>query len=245
MARTRYCTNQTLSKQIFQNITLDDDTIPQIEILSYFLLFFFRFNYQLLWEQQDQNAFIPFPQVKTEVQLLPYFINETNKHPHYRKPTSLNDSCLELINLDNQFLIKNSEVSDSRPHTTTNITSQTLSHQNDSDSLQQDSQQDIFYSDDSLDQLQNQEEQFPNIQDTQQNMTLPPHLPDPSDIPPIQNVSKISDITTNNPQSITITTDSNIVQIPIQKITQNTLPNQNHTNNESNHLLLYQPEILK
>ena len=36
-------------------------------------------------------------------------------------------------------------------------------------------------------------------------------------------------------KNITITTDSNIVQVPIHNITQNTLPNQNHTNNDSNH----------
>ena len=66
-------------------------------------------------------------------------------------------------------------------------------------------------------------------------MTLPPHIPDPFDIAPIQNVSEISDITTNTPLSITITTESNIVQISIHNITQNTLPNQNHTNNVSSH----------
>ena len=47
--------------RIFQNIILDDDRIPQIKTFSHFLLKFFRFNYQLLWEQQDQNAYIHFP----------------------------------------------------------------------------------------------------------------------------------------------------------------------------------------
>ena len=65
-------------------------------------------------------------------------------------------------------------------------------------------------------------------------MNLPQHLPDPSDIAPKQNISEISDITTNNPQSITITSSSNIVQIPIHNVTQNTIPNQNHTNTDSN-----------
>ena len=71
-----------------------------------------RFNYQVLWEQQDQNAYIHFPQVLTELELLPYVINEANKHLHYRDPTSLNISHLELNLLDNQFLGEISEVSD-------------------------------------------------------------------------------------------------------------------------------------
>ena len=45
----------------------------------------------------------------------------------------------------------NSEVSDSTTYTSTNITTQTLSEQYDSNNLQQDSQQDMFYSDDNLD----------------------------------------------------------------------------------------------
>ena len=35
------------------NITLNDDTIPQGKVFTQFSLKFFRFNYQLLWEQQD------------------------------------------------------------------------------------------------------------------------------------------------------------------------------------------------
>ena len=50
-------------------------------------------------------------------------------------------------------------------------------------------------------------------------------MPNPSEIAPIQTVSELSDITTNNLQSIAITNDSNTVQIPIHNITQNTLPN--------------------
>ena len=38
--------------RFFNIITLTDDTIPQVKILTQFLLKFFRFNYQLLWEQQ-------------------------------------------------------------------------------------------------------------------------------------------------------------------------------------------------
>ena len=64
-----------------QNIILDDDTIPQIKIFSHFLLKFFRFNYQLLWEQKDQNAYVNFPQVLTDTELLPLIIRNDFKHP--------------------------------------------------------------------------------------------------------------------------------------------------------------------
>ena len=131
--------------RFFQNIILDDDTLPQINFFSHFLLKFFRFNYQLLWKQQDQNAHIHYPQVLTELELLPYVINEASKHLHYRDSTSLNISHLELIILDNQFLVENSELSDNRPYTSTNITPGILSEQFDSNNLQQVSQQEIFY----------------------------------------------------------------------------------------------------
>ena len=39
----------------FQNLTLNDDTIPQIKVFAKFLLNFFRFNYQLIWVEQDQS----------------------------------------------------------------------------------------------------------------------------------------------------------------------------------------------
>ena len=38
---------------------------------------FFRFDYQLLWEQQDQQAYIHFPQILTQTELLPYIINQS------------------------------------------------------------------------------------------------------------------------------------------------------------------------
>ena len=53
--------------RFFQNIILNEYTIPQIEICFHFLLKFLRFNYQLLWEQQDQDAYINYPQVLGEV----------------------------------------------------------------------------------------------------------------------------------------------------------------------------------
>ena len=41
----------------FNNITLTEDTIPQVKVFTQFLLKFFRFKYQLLWEQKDQQTY--------------------------------------------------------------------------------------------------------------------------------------------------------------------------------------------
>ena len=63
------------------------------------------------------------------------------------------------------------------------------------------------------------------------------NVPDPSVTATVQNVSEISDTTINNPQSLSITIDSNILQIPLlHNKTQNTIidENQNVTNNITN-----------
>ena len=47
-------------------------------------------------------------------------------------------------------------------------------------------------------------------------------------------MSERSDITVNNPQSFTITNDSNILQIPVHNITQNTISDQNQNDTTHN-----------
>ena len=61
--------------RFFYNITLTNDTISQIKVFTHFLLKSFRFNYQLLWVQQDLPAYVNFPQVLTETEL----------NTHYKK----------------------------------------------------------------------------------------------------------------------------------------------------------------
>ena len=74
--------------RLFNNITLTDDTIPQVKVFTQFLLKFFRFTYQLFWEQQDQQAYIHFPQILTQTELLPYIIKKEHRHLQYRDTTS-------------------------------------------------------------------------------------------------------------------------------------------------------------
>ena len=42
--------------RFFQHNILNENTVPQINFFSFFLLNTFRFNYQLKCEQQDQSA---------------------------------------------------------------------------------------------------------------------------------------------------------------------------------------------
>ena len=184
----------------------------------------------MLWEQQDQNAYKNVPQVLTETELLPFIISDTNKHVHYRDPTSLNISHLELIILDNQLIIEHSEMSDNRPYTTTTIISETSSKEYYRKILRPDTEEDTFHfhSDDHSELFQNQEpQQLHIVQVPQQDTKTFKNIPDPSETATIQKVSEISDITINNPKSLTVTNESSILQIPVHDITQNTLRHQN------------------
>ena len=113
--------------RFFHNITLTEETIPQVKVFTLFLLKFFRFNYQLLWEQQDQQAYIHFPQIQTPTELLPYIIKHEHKHLQYRDPTSFNTTYFEQINIDHNFISEHFETSDNRPYLTTNISPKTIS----------------------------------------------------------------------------------------------------------------------
>ena len=187
------------------------------------MLKFLRFNYQLLWKQQDQNAYINFPQVLTEVELLPFIIRNTKKHPHYRDLTSFSTHHFELFTFDGNFIIEKSETSDNRPYTTTNIISGTSFEECDQDISQTNPEN-------NTQKFQNQEPQKPNIvQDQQQDINTTQNLPER-----VQIVSELSDTTTNNPQSFTITDDSNILQIPIRKVTQH--PNIDQTQDNTSTL---------
>ena len=104
--------------RFFNNIILTDDTLPQVKIFTQFLLKFLRFNYQLLWEQKDQQAYNNFPQILTHIELLPYIIKTENKHSEYRDHTSFNVTHFEQLNLDHNFLLEHSETSDNRPFIT-------------------------------------------------------------------------------------------------------------------------------
>ena len=83
----------------------------------------------------------------TETELLPYIINNRNKHFQYRDLTSLNTNFFEIITYDNYFIVKHSDTSDNRPYTTSNIISEPTFEEYDQRILQsnQDDNTKIFH----------------------------------------------------------------------------------------------------
>ena len=105
----------------FQKLTLNVDTMPQIQVFAIFLLKFFRFNYQLIWVHQD-SAYTNFPQTFGKIDLLPLIIRDDFKHPRYINPLELHITYFESIAFDNDFIVELSETSDNQPYTTISTT---------------------------------------------------------------------------------------------------------------------------
>ena len=193
---------------------------------------FLRFNYQLLWEQKDQQAYLNFPQILTHIELLPYIIKNENKPLQYRDLTSFNVTHLEQINFDHNFLLEHSETSDNRPFITSDTSPKTTPEE-------QTSNVDLLYTRQQSEQ--SEQEAFANLfqnSDPPQEKPLYPPLsqisdiqqPNPSETTTIHDTSEFSEERVQNTRSFTITDDSNIIIIPTHKITQNEFNNQNQDN---------------
>ena len=204
--------------RFFNNIILTDDTIPQVKIFTQFLLRFLRFNYQLLWEQKDQQAYINFPQILTHIELLPYIIKNENKQLHYRDLTSFNVTHFEQINLDHNFVLEHSETSDNRPFITSDTSHETTPEE-------QTSSVEPSYTR----QQSEQSEQESPEQEALVNLFQNPDPPQEQPLyPPL---SQFSDIQQPSPsETNTITDDSNLIIIRTHNITQNEFTNQNQDN---------------
>ena len=100
----------------FKNLTLNDQTIPQVKVISLFLRKYFRFNYQLLWSQQDQSAFTAFPDHFTVDESLPFIISEQNEHPYFHKPQLITKQTLDYIRFDPLLITENDLFADNRPY---------------------------------------------------------------------------------------------------------------------------------
>ena len=212
--------------RFFNNITLTEDVIPQVKVFSQFLLKFIRFNYRLLWEQQDQQAYINFLQILTQTELLPYVIKKEHKHLQYRDPTSINIMHLEHF-----------ETSDNRPYLPTNISPETISEERLSNvspqftrqntvQVEQDNLVNLFHTQ-TPQQINPLYPQISQVSDLQHNVN-------PSETATIHNTSERSEETeqheeqtVQNTQSITITSDSNLILVPIHNITTEETTNQN------------------
>ena len=218
--------------RFFNNNILTNDTIPQVEIFTQFLLKFLRFNYQLLWEQKDQQAYINFPQILTHTELLPYIIKNENKHLHYRNLTSFNVTHFEQRNLDHNFLLEHSETSDNRPFITSDTSPKTTPEEQTSNVEPLYTRQQSEHSEqEALANL------FQNSDPPQEQPLYPPlsqisdiQQPNPSETTTIHDTSEFSEDTVQNTRSFTITDDSYIIIIPTHNITQNEFNNQNQDN---------------
>ena len=100
----------------FKDSTLNDQTIPQIKVISLFLRKYFRFNYQLLWSQQDQPAFTAFSNHFTVDECLPFIISEQNEHPYFHKPQLITKQTLDYIRFDPLLITENDLFADNRPY---------------------------------------------------------------------------------------------------------------------------------
>ena len=100
----------------FKDLTLNDQTIPQIQVISLFLRNYFRFNYQLLWSQQDQPAFTAFPDHFTADEWLPFIISKQNEHPYFHKPQQITKQTLDYIRFDPLLITENDLFADNRPY---------------------------------------------------------------------------------------------------------------------------------
>ena len=240
--------------RFFTNIILTDDTIPQVKIFTQFLLKFLRFNYQLIWEQKDQQAYINFPQILTHIELLPYIIKNENKHLHYRDLTSLNVTHFEQITLDHIFVLEHSETSDNRPFTTPDTSHETTpeeqtssvepsytrqqSDQSEQESPEQEALTNLFQNPD----LPQEQLSYPPLSQISSQICLGHNIsnmhitvtnmqqPNPSETNTIHNTSELSEETVQNTRSFTITDDSNLILVPTHNITQNEFTNQNQDN---------------
>ena len=100
----------------FKYLTLNDQTIPQIKVISLFLRKYFRFNYQLLWSQQDEPAFTAFPNHFTADECLPFIISDQNEHPYFHKPQLITKQTLDYIRFDPLLITDNDLFADNRPY---------------------------------------------------------------------------------------------------------------------------------
>ena len=100
----------------FKDITINEQTIPQTKVISLFLRKYFRFNYQLLWSEQDQPAFAAFHNHFTADECLLFIINKQNENPYFFKPDKVTQQTMDLITFDTRLITENNFHDDNRPY---------------------------------------------------------------------------------------------------------------------------------
>ena len=77
---------------------------------------YFRFNYQLLWSQQEQPAFTTFHNDFTADECLPFIINKQNEHPYFFKPETITKKAIDYISFEPRLITENNLHDDNRPN---------------------------------------------------------------------------------------------------------------------------------
>ena len=85
-------------------------------MISLFLRKYFRFNYQLLWSEQNQPAFAAFHNHFTGDECLPFIINKQNEHPYFFRPDTVTQQTMDLISFDPRLITENNFHDDNRPY---------------------------------------------------------------------------------------------------------------------------------
>ena len=204
----------------FQNHTLNDDTKPQIQIFARFLLKYFRCNYQLIWLQQDQSAYLYFPQTFEKVDLLPFNIRDAFKHQRYINPLHFHIPYFEIIAFDYNFIVERSETSDNRPYTTTSTTEiHTTPHntniqvQDSNELLSDTSESQVQYPQQSPQRTQPITQQQPNAQFENLSLQFNENHNNDNDQDELQLPKP-----TLNTQNTDLTIDSKILMVPMRPI---------------------------
>ena len=123
---------------LFQRYNIER-TIPQTKVISLFLRKHFRFNYQLLWSEQDQPAFAAFHNHFTTDECLPFIINKQNEHAYFLKPDNVTQQTMDLISFDPRLITENIFHDDKRPYRyELNIQQQNLFTNNDNNNEEDD-----------------------------------------------------------------------------------------------------------
>ena len=100
----------------FKDLTLNDQTKPQTKLISLILRKYSRFNYQLLWSEQDQPAFAAFHNHFTADECLPFIIDKQNEHPYFFRPLKITQQTMDFISFDPRLNTEKNPHDDIRPY---------------------------------------------------------------------------------------------------------------------------------
>ena len=99
-----------------KDITLNEQSIPQIKLISFFFRKLFRFNHQLIWSEKNQAAFTAFTTHFTADECLPFIINKRNKHPYFFQLDKITKQTIDFISFDPRLITENNLYDDNRPY---------------------------------------------------------------------------------------------------------------------------------